>query len=72
MLNKNFDYVNKRVEVTERFKALCCNIHFMPGEILTIWKHPTPNRLYVELRSGSAHKVKRSTLNRCCILMKDG
>jgi len=71
MLNKNFDYMDKRFEVKERFRALCCKTTFRPGEILTIWKHPTPNRLYITLKSGSCHNIKRSTLNRCCILLED-
>lgn len=68
MLDKNFDYVGKRFVVRERFKALCCPKVFKPEEILEVWKHPSPNRLYISTKNTSSHNVKRSTLNRCCIL----
>jgi len=72
MLNKNFDYVGKTFKVETGFKTLCCAKVFKLGEILKVWKHPTPNRLYIETTNSSGHRVKRSTFNRCCILMKDG
>jgi tRNA-binding EMAP/Myf-like protein len=72
MLDKNFDYVGKEFIVKEEFKALCCKATFKPGRILKVWKHPTPNRLYVETINSSGHRVKRSTFNRCCELTGEG
>ena len=72
MLDKNFNYVGKEFVVKEEFKALCCGTIFKLEQVLKVWKHPTPNRLYIETKNSFAHNVKRSTLNRCCILIKDG
>lgn len=73
MLDKNFDYVGKRFIVKEEFKPLCCGKIFKIDEILKIRKQPSLNRLYVVVKEGhpvnSCHNVKRSTLNRCCILL---
>lgn len=71
MFNKNFDYVDKKFKVNENFNVLCCGKIFKPGEILIVWKHPTPNRLYVNTENGWSHNVKRSTFNRCCELMEE-
>lgn len=72
-MDKNFDYVGKRFVVNENFKPLCCGKIFKHGEILEIRKQHSPNRLYIVVREGdpvnSCHNVKRSTLNRCCVLI---
>ena len=70
MLDKNFDYEDREFSVEAKFKALCCGYIFKKDEILTVRIHTTPNRLLVVQKNGSYHNVKRSTLNRCCILLE--
>ncbi len=71
MLNKTFDYEDNKFRVESEFKALCCGYVFKKGEILTVRIHKTPNRLLVVKENHSCHNVKRSTLNRCCILLEE-
>lgn len=72
MLSKDFDYLEKKFVVTEKFGTKCCSYKFPVSTLLEVWKHPTPNRLWVVIREGkhvnSCHNVKRSTFNRCCEL----
>ncbi len=69
MLSKTFDYEDRKFRVALEFGALCCGYIFKKNEILTIRIHKTPNRLLVMKKNGSCHNVKRSTLNRCCIII---
>lgn len=71
MLSKTFDYEGKKFSVEVEFAALCCSYVFKKDEVLTVRTHKTPNRLLVVRKNSSLHKIKRSTLNRCCILMVD-
>lgn len=71
MLSKDFDYDDKKFKVEVEFKPLCCGYVFKEGEILVVYIHKTPNRLLVETARGTFHNVKRSTLNRCCILLEE-
>jgi hypothetical protein len=71
MLSKDFDYDDKKFEVEVEFKPLCCGHVFKENDILAVYIHKTSNRLLVKTTSGGYHNVKRSTLNRCCILLEE-
>lgn len=70
MLSKTFDYKGCKFKVESEFKALCCSYVFKKDEVLTVRAYKTPNRLLIVKENGSCHNVKRSTLNRCCILLE--
>lgn len=69
MLSKTFDYEGCKFRVESSFTALCCGYVFKKNEILTISIHKTTNRLLIMKENGGYHNVKRSTLNRCCIII---
>jgi len=71
MLSKDFDYDDKKFKVEIKFNPLCCGCTFKEGEILTVHIHKTSNRLLIKTQRGGYHNVKRSTLNRCCVLLEE-
>jgi|GEM_PF-2873118 len=54
--------------VKEEFKTLCCIFSRKKGDILSIFKQTSKNRLMIVGEQGDVHKVKRSTFFRCCEL----
>jgi len=77
MLTKQSTYINKTFVVETSFSPLCCPGQFPMGLKLTVLSHLSPNRLTVKVtedfnelfKTGWGHKVKRSSLNRCCRLL---
>ena len=72
MLSKDFDYNDKKFKVEIEFNPLCCGYVFKEGDVLVVYIHKTSNRLLVKTAGGGYHNVKRSALNRCCVLVKGG
>ena len=70
-LNKKSEYIDKDFVVIEPFNALCCPKRFAINESIKVIEQMSSNRLRVmEIETNFCHKVKRSTLNRCCKLCK--
>lgn len=58
------DMVDKYYIFKEELKTLCCSHVFKVGEIVQVYRYSSKNRLLVQTKTGSCHKVKRSSLNR--------
>ncbi len=68
-LNRKSEYIDKDFAVIEPFNALCCPKKFAINESIKVIEQMSSNRLRVmEIETNFCHKVKRSTLNRCCKL----
>lgn len=60
------DVTGERYRVMCVFKCLVCGLEFGEGVEVEIVNQTSPNRLMITVvNSGSLHKVKRSTFNRC-------
>lgn len=59
--------VGKRFLVERGMDALCCGCSIPEGTLLEVTSQPSPNRVMVAvLPKRYGHRVKRSTLTRCC------
>lgn len=60
------EHVNELFKLTEPLSTLCCDFVFQAGDNVVVFSVHSKNRLIVKKEgSGSLHKVKRSSLNRC-------
>lgn len=61
---KQEEMVGKHYIFKEELKARCCSKVFKVGEVVSVYMYTSKNRLLIQTKVGSCHKVKRSSFNR--------